>query len=177
MANIQDYDKNYSEGIFLTKIDHIFIMLLNSIMDNNMESVKNYLSDEVYERYKSMTDKYIKDGYTRIFDEMNVKSTEILDINKDNEYINVNVKLISRYMDYYLDSDGNYVSGNNTRRIEKTHYITFTKKINSKTLKSLVRCPSCGHNVDINKSLICEYCDNIFNINEYDYVISSYLDL
>ena len=51
IEELEKLDKNFSEGTFLTKVDHIFIMILNGIMDNDMTSVKHYLSNEVYEKF------------------------------------------------------------------------------------------------------------------------------
>ena len=54
-----------------------------------------------------------------MFDELNVKSTMITEIYKDSEKYTIEVLLISRYMDYFVDKTTNkFVSGNNSYRIE-----------------------------------------------------------
>lgn len=112
-------------------------MILDAIMENDMSSVKHYLSDDIYLKYEQLTKEYAIQGYTRIFDEMNVKSTHINNYNVDENNIYIQVSLTSRYMDYFLDENGKYVSGENTRRIEKEHQITFTKKLNAKNITKL----------------------------------------
>ncbi len=57
IQELEKIDNTFSEGTFLTKADHIFIMILNSIMDNDMTSVKHYLSKEVYEKFCTITRK------------------------------------------------------------------------------------------------------------------------
>ena len=104
MIKITDYDKNYDEALFISKADHIFIMILDAIMDNDMNSVKHYLADDVYERFNNLVNQYKEKNYTRIFDEMNVKSTNIIDCNILDDKINITVKLTSRYMDYFIDN-------------------------------------------------------------------------
>ena len=47
IQELEKIDKSFSEGTFLTKVDHIFIMILNGIMDNDMTSVKHYLSKNI----------------------------------------------------------------------------------------------------------------------------------
>ena len=172
MIKITDYDKNYDEALFISKADHIFIMILDAIMDNDMNSVKHYLADDVYERFNNLVNQYKENNYIRIFDEMNVKSTEILDSSYNNDSINIDVLITSRYMDYFLDNEGEFVSGNNEHRIETKHYITFTKSIGAKELNEARRCPSCGSTLDINNSGVCPYCKQIIEMKDYDYIIT-----
>ena len=172
LEEIAKYDKDFSEGTFLTKVDHIFIMILDAIMDNDMSSVKHFLSEDIYLKYEELTKEYSSKGYTRIFDEMNVKSTQISDYKVDENNINVEVILTSRYMDYFLDSNGEYVSGENTRRIEKNHFITFTKKLNAEKYNEIRRCPGCGASVNVNENGKCKDCGTIFNASDYDYIIT-----
>ena len=165
-------DNTYDEAIFLSRVDHIFIMILDAIMGRDMSSVKHYLTDEVYERYNDLVNSYINDKKIRLFDEMNVKSTTIENVNITDTEINIEVILTSRYMDYFMDEDGNYISGINDHRIEKNHYITFTKNIGAKELKSARRCPSCGATLDINHSGVCPYCKSTIDMSNYDYIIT-----
>ena len=92
-----------TEAEFKTKVDHIFIMLLSAIMENDLKDVKHYLSDEVEEKLQKLIDNYLRDNVTRIFDEMNVKSTDILREYDNENGHNIEVLLTSRYMDYFLD--------------------------------------------------------------------------
>lgn len=172
IEKITKYDKEFSEGTFLTKVDHIFIMILDAIMENDMSSVKHYLSDDIYLKYEQLTKEYAIQGYTRIFDEMNVKSTHINNYNVDENNIHIEVSLTSRYMDYFLDKNGEYISGENTRRIEKEHQITFTKKLNAKKYNEIRRCPGCGASIDVNSNGECNYCKTTFNASDYDYIIT-----
>lgn len=172
MIYVEKYDKNYDEALFISKADHIFIMLLSAIMDNDLSSVKHYLSDEVYNNFNNLIETYKEKNYIRLFDEMNVKSTEITDTTFKDNKINIYITLTSRYMDYFVDSEGEYISGINDHRIEKRHKIVFTKDLNSKEFNDAKRCPSCGSTLDINNSGVCPYCKNIIDMKEYDYIIT-----
>lgn len=161
-----------TEAEFKTKVDHIFIMLLSAIMENDLKDVKHYLSDEVEEKFQKLIDNYLRDNVTRIFDEMNVKSTDILREYDNENGHNIEVLLTSRYMDYFLDENGEYLSGDNTRRIETIHTIVFTKKNETKDLHEVRRCPACSHSLDINVSGYCPYCGQTIDMSKYDYIIT-----
>ena len=109
-----------------------------------------------------------------MYDELNVKSTTIKDIQvTDNEFI-IKVYLQSRYMDYIISlKDGSYVSGNNTSRKQVDYYITLTKKRVTKSQDIVRKCPGCGATINVNASGKCEYCGSIYNQEDYDWVITS----
>ena len=52
-------DYNFSESTFLSNVDHIFIMILNSIQNNNMEDVRHYLANDVYVNFNNMINEFL----------------------------------------------------------------------------------------------------------------------
>lgn len=166
------YDASYNEAMFLSKVDHIFIMILDAIMDNDMSGVKHYLSDEIYQRYENLVNTYKSKKLTRLFDQMNVKSTRIDGYNINDNKLNINVTISARHMDYFIDENGNYVSGIDSYRIEKDYKIVFTKSLNAKELQEARRCPNCGKTLDINATGVCPYCKNTIDMSNYDYIIT-----
>jgi predicted lipid-binding transport protein (Tim44 family) len=172
MIYVEKYDKNYDESLFITKVDHIFIMILSSIMDNDMTKVKHYLSDEIYQKFDKLVESYKEKKVIRLFDEMNVKSTSIDSFDVKDNTLNVYVTITSRYMDYFLDSNGEYVSGVNDHRIEMKHNIVFSKKLDAKGLQESRDCPSCGNSLDINATGVCPYCGMVIDMSIFDYIIT-----
>ena len=77
-----------------------------------------------------------------------------------------------KYMDYFINEDGEFVSGTDDHRLEISHRIVFTKKLDTKELKEVRRCPYCGHSLDINASGLCSYCNQTINMSEYDYIVT-----
>lgn len=89
----------------ISKFSNIYIMLLYSIMTNDILRIKHYLNDNLYKRYKSIIDNHINNNETQMYDELNVYKISIEDKKIiDNKEI-IKVKLISRYMDYIIDNE------------------------------------------------------------------------
>lgn len=173
MNELLKIDTNFNEAMFKTKVDNIFVKLHTAVMLGKLEQVKHFLSDDVYNKYQNIINNLNNNNQRQMYDELNVKSTEIENINILEDKIEIKVKIISRYMDYILEkSTGNYLSGNNTSRIEKTNILTFTKKIETKELKMSRKCPSCGANMDLNNYGKCDYCGMVFNLENYDYILT-----
>ncbi len=161
---------NQSE--LISKFSNIYIMLLYSIMTNDIERVKHYLSNDLYNKYKSIVDSHIKNAETQMYDELNVYKINILSHDViDNKEI-VTVKLISRYMDYIMDNKTKKIkSGVNTHRIEKTNTLVFEKNKDSYDDKIIHTCPNCGANLDIHFNGVCSYCKKSINLKKEDYIL------
>ena len=166
-------DPSFNEGMFITKVNNIFIMLHSAIMMDNLDRVRHYISDELEEKY----DKILKDLRERnrrqMYDELNVKTTTIKSVHITENEVNVQIDIVSRYMDYLVDrNSGNFISGINDHRVEKINHLIFTKKIGTSYSGIDKKCPGCGANIDVNNSGKCAYCGAIFNTENYDWILS-----
>ena len=47
---LSEKDKTFTESTFISKVDNTFIMLLSSIMTENIERVKHKISENLYEK-------------------------------------------------------------------------------------------------------------------------------
>lgn len=174
MNELINLDPTFTESSFKTKVDNIFVMLHMSLMTDNMKRVDHFISDKVYEEFNNKLTTLNNNNERQMFDELNVKSTDIINIEITNDKYIITVRLISRYMDYIVDKTTmNFKRGNNTSRVEKENILVFEKKRSAK-VQSVVRfCPNCGHPLDVNKSGYCEYCHSTYNQENYDYVLTS----
>ena len=162
----------FDDDVLIGKFSNIFIKLLVGIMSRDLKDIKHYLSDDVYNKYQNMINELITNNEIRCFDELNVKSISILSKEQDDNFDIVNVKLVSRYMDYIIDSNiKEYKSGVNNQRVELSHNLVFKKRIEVKERPISIKCPSCGANLDANKSGVCPYCGSIHSALSYDYVL------
>ena len=156
-----------NDNELIGKFSNIYIMLLYSIMTNDIERVKHFLSNDLYNKYKTIIDNHINNEETEMFDELNVykiniEKKEII----DNKEI-ITVKLISRYMNYIMDNNTKKIkSGINTHRIEKTNILVFEKNINTNDNKNVHKCPNCGANLDINYNGVCSYCKQSVDLKD-----------
>ena len=174
MNELIKLDPTFTESSFKTKVDNIFVMLHMSLMTNNMKRVDHFINDNVYNEFTNRLNNLNLNNERQMFDELNVKSTDIINVEiKDDKFI-ITVKLISRYMDYIVDKDSNkFKRGNNLSRVEKENVLVFEKRRNAR-VQGIVRfCPNCGHPMDINKSGYCEYCHSSYNQEDYDYILTS----
>jgi len=170
---IEKFDSSLNDETFKSKVNNIFVLLLSSVMNKDIERVDHFISDDVFNKYKVMIE-YLKDkNYIQMYEQLNVKSTEIKNIEKLEDKIVVTVHLVSRALEYIMDSEKNIVTGNDNTRLEKEYILTLEKSINVKKQSIARKCPSCGANMDVNYSGECQYCGTIYNNEDFDYILTN----
>ena len=173
MNEILKYDPEFSESKFKTYVDNVFIQLHMAVVTKELENVKHFLSEEVYNKYKQKIDDLNSKHQIQMYDELNVAQTEILSYEVTNTDMIIKVYILSRYLDYLMDEDANYISGDTDVRSERANYLTFTKKINHQETGTVKKCPGCGASIDVNANGKCAYCETIYNLDETGWVLTS----
>ena len=166
--------EDFNEAMFKTKVDNIFVKLYTCIMKGDLTDVRHFISEELYNNYINKINELISHNKRQMYDEINVKNTMIINrkILEDKEIIDV--EIVSRYMDYIIDiNTGDLISGDDTRRRERRNILRFEKKLNTKDFGIVRKCPGCGASINVNNTGKCEYCDTIFNLDDYDYILVS----
>ena len=173
MDEILKYDPEFTESKFKTYVDNVFIKLHMAVVTKNLEDIRHFVSEEIYSKYQKIVENLNQKHLIQMYDEINVAQTDILNYKVIDTYMIIEVNLISRYLDYLMDEDGNYVSGDTSVRSEKNNHLVFTKKINYQETKTVRKCPGCGASIDVNASGKCAYCGTIYNLEEKDWVLTS----
>jgi len=164
----------FNEAMFLTKVDNIFVKLYTCIMKQDLSDVLHFISDDVENYYNKVIEDLKNKNQRQMYDELNVRFTRIVNIQKIDNKAVITVELTSRYMDYIIDMNtGDTISGNDSYRIEKINTLVFEKRLDAKDIDIVRMCPGCGNSMSVNTSGICDYCGAVFNQEDYDYVLTS----
>jgi len=175
--NLVQEDKDFSEAAFKAKVDNIFIQLYTAVMKQDLQRVKHFLADDVFEKYDRIVKQLQENNQLQIYDELNVSDTNIVNIEEDEDEFKIRVSLLTKYLDYLITKDTKkFISGNKDVRTEKRVNLVFTKTKKAKELKSVRTCQSCGANMDINMNGVCAYCGSIYKLKEYDWVLTEIMD-
>lgn len=167
-------DPSFNEGMFITKVNNIFVMLHSAVMMDDIDRVRHFLSEPLEKLYEDKIKKLNDDNVRQMYDELNVKTSHITNISVLDDKIIINVDIVSRYMDYLVNKTTNeFISGFNDHRIEKMNHLTLEKQRGAAYKKIAQSCPGCGANIDVNNSGKCPYCGAIFDTEKYDWVLTS----
>ena len=138
MEELLKIDPSFNEGMFITKVNNIFIMLHSAIMMDDLDRVRHFLSNNLQQKYEEVLKDLNRRNVRQMYDELNVKRTFIKGIVIKEDCVIIKVDIESRYMDYLVNKDtNNFISGVNDHRVEKTNHLELTKMIGSNVYDSV----------------------------------------
>ncbi|MBR6137290.1 MAG: hypothetical protein IKQ06_03955 [Bacilli bacterium] len=156
---------------FDTKVTNILVQYLTGIMKNDISPVYHFLKRQPKEYAESIITSMKDKNRRKMFDELNISNIIITDTREENNNTIYDVVVDVKYMDYEMDINTGKVSGNNHKRILKKFKLKIIKCLNTRKQDHIRRCPSCGHSLDVSANGKCEYCNTIYNQEDYDYQI------
>lgn len=177
LDNLIREDSTFSEAKFKAKVDNVYIKLYTGVMKQDLENIRHFLSDDVYEKYSSKIKQLQAANQIQVYDELNVSDTNIINIEELDDRFEITVRLLTKYLDYKITKDTKqYISGDRDVRVEKYVNLKFSKIKNAKSLGNARRCTGCGANIDLNKNGVCEYCGSVYVLKDYDWVLDEIKD-
>ncbi len=163
-----------NESQLESKFSNVYIMLLYSIMSEDMERVKHFISDDLYKYYESKVNSHKQNNEVQCYDELNVANICILKQEVIDNKMICEVEITSKYMDYIMDKDtGNVKLGNNQSRVQKKNLLVFEKESTDNTYGGEYECKNCGASVDVNFNGICPFCNKSIDLIGRDYILTS----
>ena len=125
-------DASFSIPGFIATADNTYMMLQTAVMLGNLSRIKSKVSDNLFQKIQSIVDDFNNNGLRQMYDDLAVKKTEILSINKDDTKYYIKVLIKSAAKDYVVDKTNlEYRYGINNQMIEKYNYLTFSRIINN----------------------------------------------
>lgn len=166
-------DNTFTEGMFISKVNNIFIKLFTAIMLDELKEIDHFVGDEVYRFAQETVDKHTSAGTKQMYDELNVKSSKIEKIEVQQDVYKIYVYLEARSFSYVIDSKkGKIVSGNDYMRVQDNYRLTLEKKKDAINQGIAKECFNCGASMDVNDSGICDYCGSVYNQELCDWVLT-----
>lgn len=174
IEEISKQDSSFDEATFKSYVDNMFVKIYSAIMYDELDTVKHFMTEDLYQQLKLKQKELNDKNLRQMYDELNVKSTEIINFQITDTNFIITVRLISRYLDYFLNKEtGDFISGNNQTRVEKQNILILTKKRDSLMQKAVRKCPGCGASLSINTNGVCNYCGATYNLEDYDYILTN----
>lgn len=163
---------SFNKKEFLDKTYKIYIHLQKAWMNFKLDDVRNTLTNELYNMYKSQLDTLRAKELKNIMKDFELVDINVMDIYKVNEYLEIKVKLVIKQKDYIININSKkVVRGSSMIKNLVVYELNFVKRDIPNKIKL---CPSCGAKVDFNTSTICNNCGNILvSDNNTDWVLSN----
>ena len=130
----------------------------------DLSSVREYLSDELYNSYSMQISTLKEAGQRNIIKNMIVTDINITSISGDSLEKTIKCILTVMLRDYIINGEKRVVRGSKNIIYENTYELTLNYK-----LENIDVCPNCGANIE---GKICKYCTAIIPNNKINLSLS-----
>lgn len=178
LSSLQTKDPEFSEELFISRINNMFIQLQTAWMDKQWSSIRPFETDALFNMHKQQLQSYIDRRQTNAVENIAILDSKIVRYKESENTDEIDVYLQVRMNDYVKDDDtGKVVKGNPNRDVYMVYVWTLIRKGDVKTEKQIeeyevTQCPNCAANVSINQSGECEYCGSTISSGQYNWVLS-----
>ena len=119
----------------------IFVRIENAWMNFDLESIRDCITDEMFNMYESQLTSMEMKGEQNIMSGFNKINWCITNAAKENNILEVKAKYYVEFYDYIINRETKkVVRGNNNRKIKMLYEFTFIKDIENAKLD---KCPNC----------------------------------
>ncbi len=172
---LKQRDPHFSKKTFLKNVSTAFIALQKAWSNQDLSSVRQFISDGIDERFRLQIEMQKAEGYRNKMGNISVKSLSIVGVYSDSHFDTIHVEITAKAD----DTDVDLKTGKRIRRNSSspfTEYWSFLRKPGVQTLegKGLVEgfCPNCGASIKLSDTGKCENCDSVLTSGEYDWVLA-----
>jgi predicted lipid-binding transport protein (Tim44 family)/uncharacterized tellurite resistance protein B-like protein len=175
LDDIKRRDPGFTTGKFVQKVNKAFIAVQEAWSDQDLSSVRQFISDGIDERFSLQIEMQKAEGYRNRMENITVRNTRIVGVYTDLHFDSIHVEVTAQADDSDVDlKTGKRIRKNSSASF--TEYWSFLRKPGVQTLegKSLIEgfCPNCGAPIELTDSGKCHSCDSVLTSGEYDWVLT-----
>lgn len=177
LADLNSRDPNFSEDMFISRVNNMFIQLQEAWQAKDWKKVRPFESDELFNTHARQLQEFIDSRTTNVVDDIGILRTTITDYHDNGSTESLDVYMRARLKDYIInDETGKVVEGDPEREIFMEYELVMSRRKGVVTRlaenTAVTTCPNCGANVSINASGECEYCNSVVSSGDFDWVLT-----
>ncbi|MDV7339898.1 Tim44/TimA family putative adaptor protein [Terasakiella sp. A23] len=133
LADIMAADPTFDQHGFVEGAHHAFDMIITAFATDDRETLKNLLTDEVYQNFKEALMARNAAGETLNTTIVGINSIEITDADLEDNMAEVTIRIISEQVNVTTDRQGEVVDGDSNYIDTITDIWTFERDVTSKS--------------------------------------------
>jgi len=143
--------------------------------DEQLEIVKKFISEELYNKFTFQIKQFEKDGLQFITEDLMINECKIYDYSKSLNKEEIIVYIDSMMKEYIISkNDNKIIRGNKEKFKNKRVLMTFSKKENLSKEGIIYNCPNCGGKLDNPEFGKCKYCNTLIFPIRYNWTLTKF---
>lgn len=168
-------DRAFSWPRFERRVDTIFKVLNEAWSDQDLLSVRPFLSDQLLQTQQYWIETYQRQGLRNKTERARITDIDISNVVRDRQFEAITVRVFATGLDFTLDAHDSVVSGSRDQERSYSEYWTLIRGQGVTTRAGASgddTCPNCGAELDINMAGSCAHCAVRLTRGEFDWVLS-----
>ena len=175
IKEIKKYIPEFDRNDFLSKGYDIFVKIEEAWMNFDLDSVRDCITDEMFNMYESQLMSMKMNGEQNIMNGFKPINYCITDAIKQNNMLEIKTMYSVEFYDYIINQETKkVVRGNSRKKIKMVYEFTFIKDVENAKLD---KCPNCGAPIDMNSGKFCTYCGSKLVDDSKNFVMSKKISL
>lgn len=174
---LQAVDESFDADSFIGRFELAFLAVQDAWQHQDMNPVRHFVSDGIFERFNLQIDEQIDLGYRNCMEDIKVYQACLVDVHRGAFFETVTVLVNASAIDYRVDKDtGKHLSGSKSSQ-RFAEYWSFIRRLGTKTSANdggLIEgfCPNCHTEIRMNQGSKCPSCRAVLRSGEYDWVLA-----
>jgi len=177
-APIKASDPDFSEELFLRRVNEMFIAIQYAWMARDMEPVRRFLADQQFTVLRNGVKEYVLNGTINMLGNVHITEMHPVEVTREGDFDAVKLLITAICIDYTINEATKEIVnpaelGDGKTPREFLEYWTFMRKSGAKTKAdaSIQKCPNCGAPVTDGNYVKCAYCGVQMNDPTLDWVL------
>ena len=143
--------------------------------EEQLEVVKKFMTEELYNRLVYQTKQFERDGLEFITEDLLIEQCNVFDYSKGMSKEEIKILIKAKMKEYIMQKSNNQViRGNKNKFYEKKIIMTFLKKNVEDEEGLATNCPNCGAEVSQTEFGKCRYCNTLIVPIRYNWTLTKF---
>ena len=174
---LRQTDPDFDEQRFLTRVGVAFGKAQRSWCEQNLEPLRPFVSDGVFERFSLQIEEQREDGWRQGMEGLSSGPLTIVLVDTGRHFDTITVRIPFRADIHRLRLEtGKKISGSTLPRNSFVECWTFVRRRGAHSVDGdgLIegKCPNCGAPLSMNQSARCGSCECLARSGQYDWVLT-----
>lgn len=177
VAELQRADPDFDVDAFLARVRIAFQRAQDSWCQQDLEPVRAFLSDGVFERFSLQIEEQQRDGWRQGMEDTQILDTDLTHVSSDRHFdtVTVTISFSSKIHRRTLEGDKK-IPGSDLHKTLLVECWSFLRRRGASTApgKGLIEghCPNCATPIEMNATAHCSSCKSVLRSGEFDWVLA-----
>ena len=177
LREMRTADPGFDRDRFAERVRAGFTKLQSAWCEQNLQSVRPFISDGIHERFSLQFAEQRALGYRPHMEGLNILECRIAQVECTPVFDVVTMRIGASARDLRISAaDGKPIPGSEEAE-SFVEYWSFIRTRGSQTLLNKAgliegHCPNCGAAIELNQGAKCQYCQALLRSGQYDWVLA-----